>query len=91
MSKVDAQSVQIVGLAVTARAPCLFAEMNWARPTLKDQNVGARARGPRDVVAVGDVIVVEKVEKPAGAERQPYPPRTYRLAPGAQRRGRRCR
>ena len=79
VSKVEAQSVQIVGLPGDGEGTVPFAEMTWARPTLKDQNVGAPPRGPRDVVAVGDVIVVEKVEKPAGQNAKPYPPRTYAL------------
>ncbi len=77
VNKVDAQSVQIVGLP-DGEGTIPFAEMAWARPTLKDQTVGNSPRGPRDVVAVGDVIVVEKVEKPA-AGGKPYPPRTYAL------------
>jgi len=79
VSKVEAQSIQIVGLAGESEGTVPFAEMNWARPTLKDQTVGGAPRGPRDVVAVGDVIVVEKVEKPAGQNAKPYPPRTYAL------------
>ena len=31
------------------------------------------------MVSVGDVIVVEKVDKPAGANAKPYPPKTYAL------------
>ena len=34
-------------------------EMRWARRTEKDQRVGAAVRVPADVVAVGDVILVE--------------------------------
>ena len=75
VSKIDAQSVQIVGLP-DGEGTIPFAEMTWARPTLKDQNVGNTPRGPRDVVAVGDVIVVEKV---ASANNKPYPPKTYGL------------
>ena len=75
VSKIDAQSVQIVGLP-DGEGTIPFAEMTWARPTLKDQNVGNTPRGPRDVVAVGDVIVVEKV---TSANNKPYPPKTYGL------------
>ena len=56
-----------------------FAEMTWAAPTLAEQRLGAPPRRPQDVVNVGDVIVVEKVEKPAGKDAKPYPPRTYAL------------
>ena len=78
VSKVDAQSVQVVGLP-DGEGTVPFAEMTWARPTLKDQTVGNPPRAPRDVVAVGDVIVVEKVTQPAGANAKPYPPKTYGL------------
>ncbi len=37
-----------------------FSRMAWARPTLKDQNVGAAPGKPSDVVKPGDVIVVQK-------------------------------
>ncbi len=78
VSKVEAQSVSLVGLP-DGEGTLPFAEMTWAAPTLPEQRVGAPPRSPRDVVAVGDVIVVEKVEKPAGANAKPYPPRTYAL------------
>lgn len=78
VSKVDAQSVQVVGLP-DGEGTVPFAEMTWARPTLADQRVGNPPRAPRDVVSVGDVIVVEKVTQPAGANAKPYPPKTYGL------------
>jgi penicillin-binding protein 1A len=84
VNKVDAQSVQIVGLPGgegNGEGTIPFAEMTWARPTLADQRVGNPPRAPRDVVSVGDVVVVEKVEKPTGApaNAKPYPPKTYAL------------
>jgi len=81
VTKVEAQAVQIAGLPASdgggGEGTVPFAEMTWARPTLPEQRVGANPRTPRDVVAVGDVIVVEKVEK--GAGNKPYPARTYAL------------
>ncbi|MBI3197012.1 MAG: penicillin-binding protein 1A, partial [Rhodospirillales bacterium] len=84
VNKVDAQSVQIVGLPGgegNNEGTIPFAEMTWARPTLADQRVGNPPRAPRDVVSVGDVVVVEKIDKPAGApaNAKPYPPKTYAL------------
>lgn len=84
VNKVDAQSVQIVGLPGgegNGEGTIPFAEMTWARPTLAEQRVGNPPRAPRDVVSVGDIIVVEKVEKPTGgaANAKPYPPKTYAL------------
>jgi penicillin-binding protein 1A len=87
VTKVEAQSVSIAGLpdgatnSETGTVP--FAEMTWARPTLAGQTVGGAPGRPANVVSVGDVIVVEKVEKPdaatGGANAKPYPPKTYAL------------
>ncbi len=79
VSKVEPQQVQIVGLPNEGEGTIPFAEMSWARPTAHNQTLGASPRSPRDVVSVGDVIVVEKVEKPAGANAKPYPRNTYAL------------
>jgi penicillin-binding protein 1A len=85
VSKVEAQAVQLVGLPAGdgggGDGILPFAEMSWAAPTLPEQRLGAPPRAPRDVVNVGDVIVVEKVDKPVGAaaNAKPYPPRTYSL------------
>ncbi|HEU5094704.1 MAG TPA: penicillin-binding protein 1A [Reyranella sp.] len=54
-----------------------FAEMRWACKTGPQQTVGACPGRPANVVHVGDVIVVEKVEK--DARDKPYPPDTYGL------------
>jgi penicillin-binding protein 1A len=58
-----------------------FAEMQWARPNLPNQNVGAAPSRPANVVSVGDVIVVERLMRPTGApaDAKPYPPKTYGL------------
>ena len=83
VSKVEPQAVQIVGLPSgdggSGEGTVPFAEMTWAAPTLPEQRLGAPPRRPQDVVNVGDVIVVEKVEKPSGQNAKPYPPRTYAL------------
>ncbi|MGZ5913114.1 MAG: penicillin-binding protein 1A [Reyranella sp.] len=86
VSKVDAQSVQLVGLPAAGdgtpgEGTVPFAEMAWARPTLAGQTVGGAPSRPANVVSVGDVIVVEKVSAPAGggANAKPYPSKTYAL------------
>lgn len=38
-------------------------ELKWARPPLEDQKLGPVPRQPADVLAIGDVVMVEKVEK----------------------------
>ena len=61
--------------------------MQWARPTLPDQRVGGSPGRPAQVVNVGDVVAVEKVDKPTTgplgtayqANAKPYPPNTYAL------------
>ena len=49
----------------TSRIP--FAEMRWARPWREGQRVGAVPGRPADVVAVGDVVLVERLGTPASA------------------------
>ena len=49
----------------------------------------ARPAGPRNVVSVGDVIAVEKVDKPDRRQRQALSAQDLCAAPGAQCRGRR--
>jgi penicillin-binding protein 1A len=78
VSKVEPQAVQIMGLP-DGEGTVPFAEMTWAAPTLAEQRTGAPPRSPKDVVSVGDVIVVEKVSKPDGPNAKPYPPKTYAL------------
>ncbi len=86
VTKVDAQSVAIAGLP-DGDGTIPFAEMQWARQTLPDQRVGGFPGRPANVVSVGDVVVVERVEKPTTGplgtayqpNAKPYPPKTYAL------------
>jgi penicillin-binding protein 1A len=86
VTKLDAQSATIAGLP-DGEGTIPFAEMQWARPTLPDQRVGGFPGRPAQVLNVGDVIAVEKVEKPttgptgtaAKPDAKPYPPKTYAL------------
>ena len=87
VTKVEAQSATIAGLATDGEGTIPFAEMQWARQTLPDQRVGGSPGRPANVVSVGDVVVVEKVEKPTTGplgtayrpDAKPYPPKTYAL------------
>src|SRR6187549_3007683 len=91
VTKVEAQSATIAGLPNSdgggGEGTIPFAEMQWARPTLPDQRVGGFPGRPANVLNVGDVVPVEKVEKPttgpigtaAKPDAKPYPPRTYAL------------
>src|SRR5206468_9901694 len=92
VTAVGPQAVTIAGLASGngsgngedgAEGTIPFAEMQWARPNLPGQNVGAFPARPAQVVSVGDVIVVERLTQPTGTSGQPnvkpYPPRTYGL------------
>ena len=54
-----------------------MAELTWARPPLEDQRVGAAPQTPADVLAPGDVVLVEPVK--TDAEGEPYPPGSYGL------------
>lgn len=48
-----------IGFADRAKGRIPFAEIQWARPWQKEQTVGPRPRIPGDVLAIGDVILVE--------------------------------
>ncbi len=65
VTRVDQRSVQIAlpnndGGGGEGTIP--FTEMIWARPTMPDQRVGNGPQQPKDVVAVGDVIAVERTQ-----------------------------
>jgi penicillin-binding protein 1A len=55
---VDAKSAAI-GFSDKSRGIIPFAGMKWARPWRSNQNVGAEPRKPADVLAKGDVVLVE--------------------------------
>src|SRR5262249_56013900 len=78
VTKVEPEAVQLAGLP-DGEGTLPFAEMTWAAPNLPEQRLGAPPRSPKDVVAVGDVIVVEKVT--TGAAHKTHPPQTYALRP----------
>src|SRR3954468_10102544 len=86
VTKLDATSATIAGLP-DGDGTIPFAEMQWARPTLPDQRGGGFPGRPANVLAVGDVVPVEKVDKPTTGpigtasrpDAKPYPPRTYAL------------
>ncbi|CUW41206.1 Penicillin-binding protein 1A [Magnetospirillum sp. XM-1] len=54
-----------------------FTEMKWARPALEKSTMGPFPRKPADVVALGDVILVEPVAK--GDDGKPYPANSFSL------------
>ena len=54
-----------------------FAEMKWARPALEKQTMGPMPKRPADVLALGDVILVEPVAK--AEDGHAYPAGTYGL------------
>ncbi len=66
-----------VGLEGGGKARIPLAEMRWAAPWREEQRTGPSPNKPSDVVAVGDVVAVEQVEKDADGE--PYPEGTVAL------------
>ncbi|MGE0733789.1 MAG: penicillin-binding protein 1A [Alphaproteobacteria bacterium] len=62
--KLDANQVEI-GLADGKTGVIPMWELKWARPWQKEQRVGAEPKKPSDVLKEGDVILVEKMPKPA--------------------------
>jgi len=96
VSKVDAQSVQLVGLpAASDGAPgegtVPFAEMAWARPTLAGQTVGGALKPSRQRGERGRRDRGREGECPGRRRRQRQALSAENLcaAPGAQCRGRR--
>jgi len=73
---VDATEATI-GVGQGQRSHLPFEELKWARPELPDQHVGAPPRRASDVLARGDVIAVEPVER--AADGKPYPAATFAL------------
>ncbi|MEX0808711.1 MAG: penicillin-binding protein 1A [Dongiaceae bacterium] len=49
----------LIGFADGHEARIPFAEIEWARPNLEEQTVGAAPSKPEDVLAIGDLIAVE--------------------------------
>src|SRR4051795_9650095 len=61
----------------TGRIP--FAQMRWARPLRDDGTLGAAPRRPADVVAPGDLVLVEKLSEEAA---RPAAPKANAAKPG---------
>jgi penicillin-binding protein 1A len=51
-----------IGFADSARGRIPFKELLWARPELKDADVGAQPAKPQDVLKIGNLIYVEAVD-----------------------------
>lgn len=71
-----------IGLAGAATGTIPLAEMAWARQWLSDDTVGPDVAEPKDVLTVGDAVLVEAVSKSvAGGDVKSvdYPPGTYAL------------
>ena len=56
-----------VGFTDRERGTIPFEEMTWARPWLKDQRFGHKPKRPAQVVAVGDVVAVERLGDGSGS------------------------
>jgi penicillin-binding protein 1A len=77
-----AQDHAEIGFSDSTRGRIPLAEMSWGREALEDQKVGPKVKRPSDVLAAGDVVLVEAVERPedAAAKKKPdYPPGSYAL------------
>ncbi len=72
-----------IGFPSGALGAIPLAEMKWAREALKDGKRGPSVRRAGEVLAIGDVIAVEKVTSstPRSKDETPvsYPPNTYAL------------
>ena len=66
-----------IGLSDGGEGRIPMAELRWARPWLEDQKVGPRPEAPKDVLAKGDVILVEAVT--ADGDGNAYPEGSFAL------------
>ncbi|MEQ8248485.1 MAG: penicillin-binding protein 1A [Alphaproteobacteria bacterium] len=55
-----------IGLRGGGRGFVPFDELKWARPHRDDQSVGAAVKRTTDVLAVGDVVLVDRLETDSG-------------------------
>jgi len=60
-----------IGLADETRGRIPMSELTWARPWLEDQEVGEKPKKPAEVLAAGDVILVEAVTEDEEGEAYP--------------------
>ena len=79
-----------IGLSSGAAGRIPLEELKWARPELPDQHVGAPPRSAADVLARGDVIAVEPVERAADGKRLSRGDLRAAPDPGIERRHRRA-
>ena len=66
MLAVAAAAVE-VGFTDRDRGTIPFEEMTWARPWVKNQRGVKKAKRPAQVVAVGDVVAVERLGDGSGS------------------------
>jgi penicillin-binding protein 1A len=77
VTKIEEQSADILlKSGGTGRIP--MSELSWARKELPDQHVGATPKKPADVLAAGDIVLVEPVAQSADGKVK-YPAATYAL------------
>jgi penicillin-binding protein 1A len=71
-----------IGFDDSTRGRIPLTEMRWAREALDDQKVGPAVRRPSDVLAAGDVVLVEAVTRSSSEKDKnapDYPAGTYAL------------
>lgn len=83
VTAVSAISAEIASIDGT-RGAIPWAEMKWARRELSATSFGPPVKKPADVLAVGDVIMVEAVEKDEAGKAYPKGSYTLRQVPDVQ-------
>ncbi|HSR70822.1 MAG TPA: transglycosylase domain-containing protein, partial [Kiloniellales bacterium] len=76
--ELDAEAARI-GLTDGSKGRIPMARLEWARPWLKNQRVGAKPKAPEDVLSVGDVVLVERIKGEAEAAGEQNGTKTYGL------------
>jgi penicillin-binding protein 1A len=62
-----------IGFSDSTRGQIPMDELTWARQAQDDQKVGPRVRRPSDVLAQGDVVLVEAVKRPDDPDKKKVP------------------
>jgi penicillin-binding protein 1A len=67
----------LIGFADGSTGIIPLAEMKWARKWIESDKKGPKVKRPEDVLAPGDIIIVDPIKE--NINKKPYPPGSYAL------------